>query len=399
MRIGKKQVKGDLIGNLWIKAYDSVLSPKSVATLVSEANMVNEDFADISDWVDQDTNTGISTQVTFDSKSCVKLDSGTGGGAQRARSLGALGNRTVLNWSMYQVAIAGPPSTDEFYSYIFNGTHGVFFRATSTGFYVYDSVAADNVEVGTNLVVQDTWQEWTIDIDWTTQTLDLYLGGVLQASDVPCHYNDTTAEGTFHISTYYRTGNIQSITYVDWFKISKDGYTSVTISGLNGDVDKEYRVLIRAIVGAPSTSIYIRPNNNSTISNYGEQWLRGNNASATGYRQTTGVGFYCHPWSGMATGEYNLSDTLIHAKSGYLRTAITQAMAGSGTTINDISTIGGVWTNTADNITSLVITADTAYGLGIGTSIELWKRVPLNIITGLFYDNSEQYDVALAYNS
>jgi hypothetical protein len=151
--------------------------------------------------------------------------------------------------------------------------------------------------------------------------------------------------------------------------------TSVTISGLDGDTDEEYRFLIRAIVGAASTSIYIRPNNDAGTSTYGEQWIHGSNTTIEGYRQTTGVGFYCHPWSGMASGDFNLSDTLIHAKSGYLRTAITQAMAGSGTTISDFSTIGGVWTNTADNITSFVIVADQTNGLGIGTSIELWKKV------------------------
>jgi hypothetical protein len=70
--------------------------------------------------------------------------------------------------------------------------------------------------------------------------------------------------------------------------------------------------------------------------------------------------------------EVSIHETIIYAKSGYIRTELTQLMKGVvGTTIGTIRLQGDSWNNTVDNITSLVILADQTNGLGIGTVIEL----------------------------
>lgn len=379
MRIGKKQIKGALTADLWIKAYESVLAPKSVTTLVSEANILDEDFADISDWTDDDYGTGAeSLAVTFDSKSCMRLRTGTdtNGSGTRTRDVGTFGARTVVEFSLYMVT-ASPLATSDAQPFV---------MLSDGGKLLYITFGSDNVSilntagsrpaVGSGLPQLNVWQTWLLDLNWVTGRLDLYLNGSLAVSNVDFGYVYTSyANGFTRLENICGTTGVEKLCYFDWMKISNDGYTSVTISGLDGNVDEEYRALVKAVVGAPSTSIYIRPNNDSTTANYGAQWLRGSNTTLQAYRQTTGIGFYCHPWSGMNTGDFNLSDTLIYAKSGYMRTALTHAMAGSGTTINDVSLIDGLWTNTADNITSIVIVSDTTNGLGAGTSIEVWKKV------------------------
>jgi len=70
-----------------------------------------------------------------------------------------------------------------------------------------------------------------------------------------------------------------------------------------------------------------------------------------------------------------LSETLLYAKSGYIRTAITKlAQSIVTTTVTGIKLTGQVWNNTADNITSLVIFADQSNGFGIGSRIILMKK-------------------------
>ena len=71
-----------------------------------------------------------------------------------------------------------------------------------------------------------------------------------------------------------------------------------------------------------------------------------------------------------------MTEALIYAKSGYTRTVLHSSIYyASGTTVTGLEVRGSSWNNTADNITSIVIGASTTNGLGVGTSIELWKKV------------------------
>jgi hypothetical protein len=151
--------------------------------------------------------------------------------------------------------------------------------------------------------------------------------------------------------------------------------TSVTISGLDGNTDEEYNLLIRAINNNASAAEYRLRFNNDTGSNYGKQNLRGTSTTADAIRSTGDDNAPLSYRGTIAQNETILTDTLIYAKSGYVRTGINKNTTGiSGTTVTALGLNGFVWNNTADNVTSLVIYANQADGLGIGTTIELYKK-------------------------
>ena len=149
--------------------------------------------------------------------------------------------------------------------------------------------------------------------------------------------------------------------------------TSVTISDLEGDTDCLYRLVTRGISGyAGSAFIQIQPNADATTSNYGYQSLRGDSTTASAARATTYDGILC----GYSTAITRLffSDVLLYAKSGYERTALSNIVNNiTGTTVLQINLTGGVWDNTADEITSLRLISSQADGLGIGTHLELYR--------------------------
>jgi len=151
--------------------------------------------------------------------------------------------------------------------------------------------------------------------------------------------------------------------------------TSVTISGLDGNTDKEYKLVVRHIGGydGGNSTIYLRPNNDSGA-NYGYQRLVGQDSTASALQGTANQ-FFLNINSGCALNELHLSEHLLYAKSGYVRTLVSKAAEKiSGTTVNSICLIGQSWNNTADNITSLVILANQTNGMGIGTHILLFAK-------------------------
>lgn len=156
--------------------------------------------------------------------------------------------------------------------------------------------------------------------------------------------------------------------------------TSLTISGLAGNTDIEYRLRVRQIAGANSEDIYLRPNNDSTAGAYGYQKLYGTNTTAAATRDTS----VAHILMGNSavSGDSTLSDVIIYAKSGYVRTCIIcEAAAIVTTTIDNVYLSGAVWNNTTDEITSLVLNARQTNGLGIGTYISLWARGTISLST------------------
>jgi hypothetical protein len=189
------------------------------ATYISDTDIDDEDMAVITDWTDQDNGPADSSQATFDSKSCMKLDSGADTGglnyAQRLQDIGSFGNRTVFSMNLYHDAIGLRATVDSFSFTTYDGATCLTITFASDGLFIYDGDSYN--EVGTNIVVQDVWQEWSFDVDWVAQTVDVYLDNVLKASGVDCSYANATAEGT----TYFaQNGNLTAnrISYVDWFK-------------------------------------------------------------------------------------------------------------------------------------------------------------------------------------
>ena len=168
---------------------------------------------------------------------------------------------------------------------------------------------------------------------------------------------------------------------IGWSKIYDNtlssAATSVTISGLHGDVDLEYKLEARIVNGYNgAVSCYVRPNNNSSGSNFGFQGLYGANTSAAAIRATS-AGWDCGYLNALA--EVTQQSLTISSKSGYVRTCIKEQLGYTATTtVANVDLKGQSWNNTADEITSLVVLADQTNGLGIGTQITLWGRATLD---------------------
>ena len=188
--------------------------------LRSSASIDYEDMASITDWTDADYGAGESSQVTFDTKSCLKLDSGSVGQyARRTQDVGTFATRTVFSMNTYCSAFGILTSLDVLAFQVFDGTTTLYVLFASDGLFVYDGTAYN--EAGTNIVASGSWQEWTFDVDWTAKTLDVYLGGVLQASDVDCSWDSGTASGTTFFTMLGST-TANRIAYVDWFSAGTD---------------------------------------------------------------------------------------------------------------------------------------------------------------------------------
>lgn len=151
--------------------------------------------------------------------------------------------------------------------------------------------------------------------------------------------------------------------------------TTLDIPSLEGNTDIVYGLICRFKNDYNGSSNYfIRPNND-TGANYGRQGMYGINTSAGAYQATGETELFitaCDTMSSLAQ-----SNTLIFAKSNYLRTFITQEeQTASGNTIGALALVGGVWNNTSSNIVSLRLYANQTNGLGVGTHIELWAYRP-----------------------
>jgi len=171
--------------------------------------------------------------------------------------------------------------------------------------------------------------------------------------------------------------NLDQLNTNTWKKIYEttltEAATRLTISNLNGDVDEEYMLIGRIAAGADTNRMGIRPNND-TGNNYGYQMLWGISSSPGAERG--GWNRLALDISGAQTGEISFVKCLLYAKSGYVRTALASSCDGiATTTVTGANLIGSSWNNTADNITSLVIFSDQANRLGIGTVIELYKKI------------------------
>lgn len=151
--------------------------------------------------------------------------------------------------------------------------------------------------------------------------------------------------------------------------------TSITIPDLHGDVDLEYKLEARIVNGYNGVANYSCRINADGATNYGDQQFYNSDATTVAAVRSTATDHILLGNNG-ALSSLNQSTTIIQAKSGYVRTAITEWTGSiSGTTVTHTRIIGTSWNNTVDEITSLVVLANQANGLGIGTEITLWAKV------------------------
>ena len=72
--------------------------------------------------------------------------------------------------------------------------------------------------------------------------------------------------------------------------------------------------------------------------------------------------------------DVSFSDYYIYAKSGYERTGVGMIIgATDGEDVDEIRLQGNMWSNTADEITTMTLTATVEDGMSYLTHYELWR--------------------------
>ena len=172
-----------------------------------------------------------------------------------------------------------------------------------------------------------------------------------------------------------KPGSASAIRANIWVKIYENNFvqttaTTITITGLDSSVDKEYKVSTKLINGYNGgCKAIVRLNNVST--SYGYQYVNGGESAIAAARGTTD-GFYVA--SDTALGQVDTAEIVINAIPGYVRTAITElTYTAYSTTAGALYLTGASWAVTS-NITSISLTTDQTNGIGSNSYITLWKR-------------------------
>ncbi len=147
--------------------------------------------------------------------------------------------------------------------------------------------------------------------------------------------------------------------------------SSVTFSGLDGDRDVLYQLILQEKRQTGSNSMSIRINNDSA-NNYGYQYFSAQNTSVSANKGSNDS-ILCYTGA-LADNEYAYVSMLLFAKSGFLRPMIVNGNANEVAAIGGINlnVVGNSWNNTTDNITEIKCLGSYA----IGSQFDLYALRP-----------------------
>lgn len=162
---------------------------------------------------------------------------------------------------------------------------------------------------------------------------------------------------------------------VERYEVTGSAVTSKTFNNLLGNTDEEYILRARFVNGySGTTAVHVRLNNDSGA-NYGFQYIS-SQLSTTAASRSTSANQLSYIGYGTALGNISHSEMFLYAKSGYVRTAIIDLNYDIvTTTANTLLVLSESWNNISDEITSLVVLATQNGGIGVGSVIELFKKV------------------------
>lgn len=144
---------------------------------------------------------------------------------------------------------------------------------------------------------------------------------------------------------------------------------------LDGDVDEEYVVLGDIITGNSATEFSLEPNNltsNQRVTALGDLLAAGTDTIQTTSHFTS---LMAGRHNGAATGSLISFEATLKALTGaYRGFRSSQGSADDGGNTHGVFQFGGAWKDDSTNITSLVIHADAANGIGVGSRIRLYRR-------------------------
>lgn len=140
--------------------------------------------------------------------------------------------------------------------------------------------------------------------------------------------------------------------------------SSITVTGLNGNVDGSY--WIKGILISPDVTggnLFVEISTDTDVNSY--------RYSVNGSAINTLRGFY-FALAGTSANQNGTSQFthVFEAKSGARRCMLGQIDSDTGVYF----TVTNKWLNTVDNITSLTFNKSTISAIGIGTIIEIWAK-------------------------
>jgi len=136
------------------------------------------------------------------------------------------------------------------------------------------------------------------------------------------------------------------------------GTSSLSLSSLEGDTDLLYRLVLRAKFNTAESAFYLRFNASSTAAYLDPIHRSGRVGGGDNHSNINPAGSAQSEislWDG--SFKEGFLELLINAKSGHVRISQGTNVVYSDTDNYVIQHIGGIWTNTADEITSINITA------------------------------------------
>ena len=178
-------------------------------------DLLDDDCTTLTGWDLAGTNGGSVTAVTFQNRSCFELDSGTSGfySASALKALAPFGSTLVIDFDVYFDNIgvqASEPFNLDVYSSAADQELIVSFA--SDGIFVFRT--SQYIQVATGIVQMDTWQHYTVEVDWIGKTVDISLDGnlVVHGADFDYSYPTVTDRMRF---LQKGSASTRSISYID----------------------------------------------------------------------------------------------------------------------------------------------------------------------------------------
>lgn len=209
--------------------------------------------------------------------------------------------------------------------------------------------------------ITSTWRDSTTPIT----SLDVVAGGT----------NDIDAGSVIELwklSDGAPRASASEWTLHERYTVTGSAATTKTFSGLNGDVDRRYKIVFDVKSGATAYGL-VWFNSDTTVANYttARHYYYGNPTAGQGIAQdvaSSGIAGFHFTNGYRSTGEVTLQSI-----SGYPRMVRTSNCDDEGTEIDSFESVGK-WKTSAntENITSINFGGVTNC-LGVGSVIELWK--------------------------
>jgi microcystin-dependent protein len=165
--------------------------------------------------------------------------------------------------------------------------------------------------------------------------------------------------------------------------IVTEATNTITINGLNGNVDSRYKINCRFIDGAGAiTNVYFLRINGDSGTNYGYQNIQGAATTPTAFRDSGTIFMYVS--EGNSSGAVSQSESLLYASSGSVRSMLTTtSLDMTSNIVPTIRTHGTSWNNIVDNITSVEIGSNQTDGMAAGTVVEIMTLSTATVAVGV----------------